>query len=188
VPAFPRASPAAPAGSLEGSERLGRKTELQRDSVECKYQLNMHYHMPTPSRSVGRQHEPVGRRRSQELEARKSRLLPCQPGTPSPHPSQGSWKSGAGAPRPLSCPPPCHSPGAGTEASPQGGRQRRGAAASPQPPRATGRGPAAPPARGPFQPEGTEQSPHPTRRRWGQRSTHASWPRAAMGAADHPCR
>jgi len=65
-----------PAVSLEESECLGRKAELQRDNVECKYQLNMHYHMPAPSRSVSRQREP-GRCRSKELEAGSKALLPA---------------------------------------------------------------------------------------------------------------
>lgn len=81
-------SPASPAGSREELEHLGRKTELQRDTVECKYQLNMHYHMPAPSRSVRRQRQPGRRCRSKELEAQQSELLPAslapQPGTPAP--------------------------------------------------------------------------------------------------------
>lgn len=86
-----RLSPASPAGSREELEHLGRKTELQRDTVECKYQLNMHYHMPAPSRSVRRQRQPGRRCRSKELEAQQSELLPCQPGTPAwrPSPRQG---------------------------------------------------------------------------------------------------
>lgn len=76
----------ASASSLEVFKCLGRKTELHRDNVECKYQLNMHCHMPAPSRSVRRQCEPVGRCRSKELEAHKKALLPCQAGTPQPTP------------------------------------------------------------------------------------------------------
>lgn len=86
LPAQPRAPPprgASPAASLEESECLGREAVLQRDNVECKYQLNMHYHMPAPLRSVSRQHEP-GRCGSEELEAQRSALPPCQPGTLSP--------------------------------------------------------------------------------------------------------
>lgn len=52
---------------------FGKKTELQRDIVECKYQLNMHCHMPAPSRSVRRQGEPVRSCRSKELELTRAR-------------------------------------------------------------------------------------------------------------------
>lgn len=84
LPAQPRAPPprsASPAASLEESECLGREAVLQRDNVECKYQLNMHYHMPAPLRSVSRQHEP-GRCGSEELEAQRSALPP--PASPAP--------------------------------------------------------------------------------------------------------
>lgn len=52
---------------------FGKKTELQRDIVECKYQLNMHCHMPAPSRSVRRQGEPVRSCRSKELRLTRAR-------------------------------------------------------------------------------------------------------------------
>lgn len=156
APAFPRTAPAAPAGSPEERERLGRKTELQRDNVECKYQLNMHYHMPAPSRSVRRQHEPVRRCRSKELEAQKSTLLPRQP-VPEPSLSEiSSWGSAPALLPDEGSPLPAHRPAE---------------AAAREPP--------------PFQREGDEAvSPLPTRR-W-MRSSHEGCHPPARGCPLHP--
>ena len=142
----PCASPAAPARSLEELETLGRKTELQRDNVECKYQLNMHYHMPAPSRSVRRQHEPVKKTQEQRAGGSEERAssLPAWHPQPTPEPlltearSCGSAPAllpSEGSPLPAHCPAEAAADGVGTETSPLGPKQRRGAAALLRPPK-----------------------------------------------------
>lgn len=77
---LPLRPPSGTSREPAGMRAFGKKTELQRDNVECKYQLNMHCHMPAPSRSVRRQGEPGRSCRSKELElARACGSSPAAP-------------------------------------------------------------------------------------------------------------